>query len=254
MDPIQQFIGTMISTAMSISGAPTTTSATASYQFNPSISQEEACKRAEDRAKVSALYKLTGQEMHASTASMCRESGEHSCESIISTYESTRGVFESFRKTGERVSNWVCTVDISVKVMPIKRETPTWLQAHATMDRGFYTPEDTALVTVNTNDRGFVTVFKFDPVKDEVIKIFPTDNPYANVRRWTYRDQPLTVPVSLRGYDQRKFPHFLIVTVSPSPLVGMDSYSLHRFHKMWDNHPVKDKVLVRTSFYVRSKP
>lgn len=254
MDPVQSFVHAMVSAAVSATGAPTTTSATASYQFNPSMSQEEGCKRAEDRAKVSALYKLTGQEMHASTASMCRESGEHSCESIISTYESTRGVIESFKKNDERVSNWVCTVDITVKVMPLKPEKPMWLQAQATMDRGFYTPEDVAAVTVKTNDRGFVTVFKFDPVSDEVVKIFPSDNPYAHIKRWTYRDEPLTVPVSLRGYDARKFPHFLIITVSPSPLVEMDSYSLHKFYKMWDNHPVKDKVLIRTSFYVRSKP
>lgn len=234
-------------------GGSTTTTATASYQFNPSMSQEEACKRAEDRAKVNALYKLTGQEVHASTAMSCREAGEHSCESIITTYESTRAVIESYRKTDERVSNWVCTVDITLKAMPIKPAPPMWLEANATMDRGFYTPEDVAFVNVRTNDRGYVTVFKYDPVSDTVVRIFPTDNPYANVTRWAYKDKPLAVPVSLRNHDVRKFPHFLLVTVSQTPLTTMDSYSLHKFYKMWDNHPTKDKVLIRTSFYVRSK-
>lgn len=253
MDPLQSFVSTVVSAALSFNGAPTTTSATASYQFSPSISQEEACKRAEDRAKVGALYKLTGQEMHASTAMMCRESGQHSCESIISTYESTRAVIESFKKDREHVSNWTCTVDVTVKVMPIKQDHPTWMEAKATMDRGFYTPDEMAYVTVQTNDRGFVSVFKFDPVTDNVVRVFPTDNPYGNTQRWVYKDKPLSIPVSLRGYDTRKFPHFLIVTVSQGPLTSMDSYSLHKFYKMWDNHPIKDKVLIRTSFYVRSK-
>ena len=253
MDPIQTFLSAALSAATSI-GTPTTTSATASFQFNPSISQEEACKRAEDRAKVAALYKLTGQEMHASNTTMCRDAGEYSCESVISTYESTRGVIETFKKTNERVSNWVCTVDITVKVLPTQRDNPTWLQAQATMDRGFYIPTDVASLTVTTNDRGFVTIFKFDPVTDEVTKIFPPNDPYTNIQRWTYDDKPLVVPVSLRDYDARRFPHFLLVTVSSSPLTNMKSYSLSSFYKMWDNHPIKDKVLIRTSFYVRSKP
>lgn len=254
MDPLQTFVNTLVSTALSVTSAPVTTTASASYQFTPSISQEEACKRAEDRAKVNALHKLTGQELHASNIMMCRESGEHSCETIINTYESTRGVIESFKRENERVSNWVCTVDVSLRVTPIKRDNATWLEAKATMDRGFYTPNDTAFVTIQTNDRGFVTVFQYDPVSDSIKRVFPTDNPYSNIQRWAYKDKPLSIPVALRNHDTRAFPHFMLVTVSQSPLTSMDSYSLHSFYKMWDNHPIKDKVLIRTSFYVRSKP
>lgn len=251
MDPVREFVGTLLSASMSLANAPATITATASYQFSPSMSQAEACKRAEERAKVNALYSKLGQEVHASTTSVCQDNGQYSCQSMISNYESTRGVIQSFKRTKESVSGWTCTVSVEVKATEVKPTQQTWLQATAKLDRGIYQSNDVAKLAVSTNDKGFVTVFSYNPTTDDVTLIYPSEAP--NIPRWTYRGQPLTVNIPMEPYDGAG-PQLFFVSVSTGPLMALDSYKLHNFYKMWDNHPIKDKVLVRTSFNVRSKP
>ena len=251
MDPVREFLSAALSATLSTTPAPITASATASYQFNPDVSQQEACKIAEDRAKLTALYKTTGQEIHSSKVMACNEKDSYACDTSITTFEGVRGIIQSYERTSESVSNWVCTVGVNVKVAPMAPPPKTLLQANAEMDRGYYKPGDTALINITTNDRGFVNVFTYDPINDNIVKIYPTR--YKNQQRWTYVDQPLRVDLPLYEYRDQQFPYFLIITVTETAIHPLDSYSLHKFYKMWDTQPVKDKVLIRTSFYVRNK-
>lgn len=232
--------------------SPTYVSTTATYQFNPSISQEEGCKRAEEKAKVVALQKVFGQEFGADSTMSCRESDTHKCDSITNTYENTRGYIREIKSRTERVNGWSCTVDMGVTVMPIKKSKST-LHADAKLDRVVYTNYDTVNLNVTTSDKGFTTVFLYDPVADRMKQVFP----YPDMRgrsAYAYNTRPLDVAISAKELQERDQPYYMFVVLAGGPINMMSEYRLHDFYQMWDNQPYHDIAYVRKSFYVsRSK-
>lgn len=222
---------------------------TASYQFNPSMSQMEGCKRAEERAKVKMLNKVYGQDFGADSSMSCRETDKQRCDSTINTYESTRGYIKSIISRAEKVEGWTCTVELKAEVQTIKK-TKSSIDASAQLDRVVYLPSDTANVSVKTNSQGLVSVFKYDPIENVVTKVFPTGQPE---RTWTYFDRPLDVKIPL-SMEERDTPYFLFVAVTDVPINMRDQYRLQDFYEMWDNQPNNNKYLVRKSFNIaRSK-
>lgn len=231
---------------------PVVVTSTATYQFNPSMSQEEGCKRAEEKAKADALEKVLGQEFGSDSTMSCRETDKMKCESIKNTYENTRGFIESIRSRKEKVEGWSCTVTIDAAVKPIKRPTST-LQAQATLDRVVYTNQDKMNVHITTSDNGYATVFVYDPVEDRMVSVFP----YADMRNisgFAYKTRPLDVAVSMKPLQPRDQPYYLFIVLAGAPVDTMDQYRLHEFYQMWDNQPYANMAYVRKSFYVsRSK-
>lgn len=221
----------------------------ATYQFNPSMSQVEGCKRAEEKVKTKLVQKVYGQDFGSDSTLMCRETDKQQCESLTNTYESSRGYIKAIRSQSEKVEGWNCTVNMTAEVQVIKK-TQSSIDATAQLDRLVYLPTEAAEVTVKTNTKGLVSIFKYDPVEDVMTKVFPTGR---SERTWTFFDQPLRVRVPLNE-SERDAPYFLFVAVTDVPINMMNQYRLHHFYEMWDNQPNKDKYLVRKSFNVaRSK-
>lgn len=249
MEATSSFVLSMLQAAFAVT--PVTVDATATYQFNPSISQEEGCKRAEDKAKVQALQKVFGQDFGVDSSMSCRETDTKKCEHVQNVYENTRGYIESFTRRSEKVANWSCTVDITAQVsQPKPRRYPIDFQAQ--MDRVVYVQSDNVRMTVVSPTEGMVTVFKYDPVADVATKVFPLPGVKGNL--WTYPLQPLTVSMPASSFQEREAPYYLLVTVSGGPLNTVSNYRLHEYYKMVDNQPYQDVNIVRKSFYVsRSK-
>lgn len=222
-----------------------TVSDVATYQFNPSMSQIEGCKRAEEKVKTKLVQKVYGQDFGSDSTLMCRETDKQRCESVTNTYENTRGYIKSIHSRTEKVEGWNCTVSMTAEVQTIKK-TQSSIQASAQLDRVVYLPNDTAEVTIKTNTKGLVSIFKYDPLEDVVTKVFPTGR---SERTWTFFDSPLQVRVPL-NVAERDTPYFLFVAVTDVPVNMMNQYRLHNFYEMWDNQPNKDKYLVRKSFNI----
>lgn len=246
MDILSTFVQTAF---VALNSTAVTVSDTASYQFNPSMSQVEGCKRAEEKTKIKLVEKVYGQDFGSDSTLMCRETDTQKCDSITNTYENTRGYIKAIRSRTEKVEGWTCTVSMTAEVQTIKK-TRSSIDASAQLDRVVYLPTDTVDVIVKTNSQGLVSVFRYDPVEDVVTKVFPTGR---SERTWTYFDRPLNVRVPVNAAE-RDAPYFLFVTVTDVPVNMRDQYRLHDFYEMWDNQPNKDKYLVRKSFNVaRSK-
>jgi hypothetical protein len=249
MEATSSFVSMLVKAALTVS--PVTIDTSATYQFNPSISQEEGCKRAEDKAKVQALRKVFGQDFGADSTMSCRETDQKRCDHIQNIYENTRGYIQSVERRVEKVKDWSCTVDLTVRVKePKKREFPILFQAQ--MDRVVYTQSDNVKMTVISPTEGMVTVFKYDPVTDVATKVFPMPGVKGNL--WTYPLTPLTVTVPASSFPERDAPYYMLVTVSSGPIKTVTNYRLHEYYEMMDNVPYQDVNIVRKSFYVsRSK-
>jgi hypothetical protein len=249
MDLATSFVYNVLKVA--VATTPVHVDATATYQFNPSMSQEEACKRAEDKAKTQALQKVLGQDFGSDSTMSCRESDTYKCESVKNMYENTRGYIRSITSRNEKVNGWNCTVDISVKVQEFKKRTPT-IQSQATLDRVVYTAQDTINLNVSTTDKGYVIVYKYDPIDNQVTKIFPNEN--TKTSTWTYSNRPLKVTIPANSFPEREVPYYMFVTVAGGITPTLSNYRLHEFYDMWDNQPYDDITFIRKSFYVsRSK-
>ena len=225
-------------------------SGTGMYQFSPSMSQEEACKRAEERAKVQIIQKAYGQDFGSDSSMSCRETDQMRCDVVTNTYENSRGYIKKVKERAAKVDGWACKVEVTAEVQELK-PNKSWLDASLQLDRPLYVPTDKAELTVKTNDKGLVSVFIYDPVDDVVTKVFPN----GEARKWwTYNDVPLKTSIPLTGLAERDTPYYFLVTVTDVPVRLMDQYRLHNFYEMWDNLQNKDKRLVRKSFLVaRSK-
>lgn len=222
-----------------------TVSDTAAYQFNPSMSQVEGCKRAEEKAKVKLVQKVYGQDFGADSMLSCRETDKHQCSSLTNTYESSRGYIKAIKSRTEKVEGWTCTVSLTAEVEVIKK-TQSRIDASAQLDRVVYLPTDTADVLVKTNSSGLVSIFRYDPIENIMTKVFPTGR---SERTWTYFDRPLQVRIPL-NVQEREAPYYLFVAVTDVPIDMRDQYRLHDFYEMWDNQPNRDKYLVRKSFNI----
>ena len=75
MDISTSLIGTFLSIATSTFNAPqvTTETQTASFPFTPHISQVEACKQAENKAKSLMLERTVGQLFTTDSSQICKE-------------------------------------------------------------------------------------------------------------------------------------------------------------------------------------
>ena len=247
MDYTQHFVDLMLSAAFATTQV---VSGSATYPINPSISQEETCKRAEERAKVTIIQKTYGQEFGSDSSLSCRETDSVRCDMVTNTYENSRGYIKSIKDRTAKFDGTSCKVDITAEVNQLKQPKTT-LDASVQLDRPLYVPTDKAKLTVKTNESGLVSVFIYDPVEDVVTKVFPNGNART---WWTHADAPLTAEIPMGILRERETPYYFIVTVTQSPVRTMDQYRLHNFYEMWDNSQNRDKRLVRKSFLVaRSK-
>lgn len=252
MDNTSNFFSLLLQAAFATSPVAVSTSAT--YQFSPSISQEEGCKRAEERAKTVALQKVFGQDFGADSTMSCRETDKHACNSITNTYENTRGYIESITNRSEKVDGWNCTVSLTASIRE-PRKYKTDLEVQATLNRVVYTNDDVISINVASNKSGAVTIYKYDPVSDIAEKIFP---PPPN-QRWNgaynvHNNNPLVYRMRADAISPRDEPYYLFVMVTGGSMQPMSKYRLHEMYRMWDNLATEEAALVRKSFYVsRSK-
>lgn len=252
MEATSSFVLGVMKAAFAVT--PVTIDATATYQYSPNVSQVEACQRAEDLAKTRALQKAFGQQFGVDSTMSCRETDKHSCESIQNVYEETRGYVDSIVSRKETVRDWTCTVDVTVQVKELRKPEPNVrpIDAQVTLDRVVYTQSDTAKMVMESVKQTAGTVFIYDPVSDNVVKIWPNPNVVGN--KYSYPNEALRVNISMSQIPARSEPYYLLVLATHQTLGTLDRYRLHDFYNLHDNIPNGNVKYIRKSFYVsRSK-
>lgn len=148
--------------------APSDTAATpravavsAEYAFGPELSQAEACRRAEDRAKEAAIRTVHGESLFSESVIDCRERGGEDCSYMRTTISHLNGFLLSFEE--KRVQAWdqgpvrVCRV--SGRATVDARSASGRLFFKASLNRSVFRVGDEVVIALEVPVRSFIAAF-----------------------------------------------------------------------------------------------
>lgn len=224
----------------------------ATYPFTPHISQVEACKQAENKAKTSILEKVSGQTFSSDASSYCKErNNQYTCTHTNITTESARGVITEIVDRQEKVKDWQCTVTLTAKVSKQTDIDPNY-DMYVQMHQLVYMDNDQFRVAVFPNAGGALTIFRLE--NGRLVKLWPhTDQQYRHSilsprhkAVFPYDFGRLPVPKYVQGTDNSSL---LFFAYTAKTVNFLDSYELSYFYKLWDSIKFQ-KRLVRKGFIV----
>ena len=226
--------------------------ATEQYQFSPAMSQLEACRRAEDKAKNAILVKALGTNLSSERAATCVEqSNNRSCQYYDETFEDTRGYIKDIKDRKHSVEGWTCTATVTATVGSISKVNPQFDMA-VNMRRIYQSGEKLSF-DVQTNANADLYVFSYDPVKGTMDKVFPSR--FEN-DRYLYRNEVRTIPnprnyrhtiplIATRDNDDR----YYIFVATKERVDFLDTYAVNDFYNMW-NRVGSEKRLVKKGIVI----
>lgn len=222
------------------------------YKFNPKISQYDACRRAEERAKTQIIEKTKGQVFSAERSQQCLENKDTlECKHHSITVESSRGVIKQILNRDEHVQDWTCTVRITAKVEKEELTHDPNFDIDAKLNKTIYESGEQIALAINSNADGYLTVFHFFPPTNTLTKIYP--NTFVVNNKIT-KNETIHVPskdyklrVSLN--DSQHSSEYIYFVYTEKQTNFMNNYQLQDFSKVWDSISNK-KRLVKKGFVI----
>lgn len=247
MDPISTIASTAISVALRLNDG--SFEATGTYQYSPQISQVEACKRAEEKAKLAIIHKAIGHEFTSDKISSCSESNnDQSCKFYDTSYESSKGYIKSVIDRQERVKDWSCSVTVKATVGKSEYKVNPDFDMVVDFPITLLKQNDTLNFTVTPNATSYLYVYVYTPSDNVVKRIYPGQYQRAAIQHQPVRintaEYSLKLP-QMKDSDERYIFAFM-VGYYMNPL---DTYQLQSFYDMWDNIKAR-KRLVKRGFVI----
>lgn len=226
--------------------------ATEQYQFSPAMSQLEACRRAEDKAKNAIIMKAIGSNLSGEKAATCLEQNNNrTCHYYDETFEDTRGYIKEVKDKKHTVEGWTCTATVTATVGATGKVNPNFDMAVNL--RRIYQHGENISFDVQSNANADLYIFSYDPMRGTLEKIFPAR--FEN-DRFIYRNETRTIPnpknfrfkipaVATRENDDR---YFLFVATKER-VDFLDTYEVNAFYNMW-NRIGSEKRLVKKGIVI----
>jgi hypothetical protein len=244
MDPISTIASTAISVALRMNDG--SFEATGTYQYSPQISQVEACKRAEEKAKLAIIHKAVGHEFTSDKISSCSEStNDHSCKFYDTSYESSKGYIKSMIDRQETVKDWTCSVKVKATVGKTDYVVNPEFDLAIEFPNTLFKTTDTLSFTLTPNAQGYLYVYVYTPSENTVKRIFPgqyqrpfvMNNKQIKINATEY---PLKL-ASTKDSEER----YVFAFISGMFLSPLDQYQLQSFYEMWDNIRARKRMVKR---------
>ena len=257
---------------------------TEEYSWGGEVSQNEACRRAEERAKSRAIAKVLGEIMSTEEQMLCRSTAgktDDSCEfnqmswSVIEG--DIRGVKELARAEAmPRGSNsWACvlTLDVDV-VVPTRKPDPRFQvgaaiyflvpdarrearQREKVLRKNFH-PGDDFVLEVTSTEPAHLALFGWLPSDDN--KVYRIDNPAT---RPNCPQAGLSAPDKARAEEvycltaswsdaykdsKKTYYEWLILVASKTPQKWLSLYELDQFKATLREIPVDQRRVVQRPY------
>lgn len=218
--------------------------ATGVYTFSPSISQEQACTKAENIAKALILQKTVGQNVHADVKSECSENNNNvSCNIDSSSTHYTNGTISRIVTKKTLVEDWQCKVFIRAEVAPNTNHIDPNFNLNINLNSRKYISGDKVDFNFTPTKNSHVYVFHFDKSLDTVKKIYPNSK---SPNSFFYENENISsnflgVNHKLLSEDLEET-QYLFFVLYESNVSFMDEYPLNYFHKKYDNLNLKKQL------------
>ena len=241
------------------------------YRYGPDVSQTEACKEAERRAKVEALKSAKGEMIFSQDNMICTEFkdqakcllNKHTWSAIDGLIIGTRNKRENVSPSIEGYSQCEVTIEVNIDISD-GRPDPSFDLGIKLNNVNFREGESLKIFLSPTQPM-YINAFQFLPYispEEQVTRIFP--NSYD---KNSFFDKSSSIPTSqgaAQYYILVEFPsdlknekeiidEYLMVLATKSYVKFRETYSLEEFNKRLSEIPRQDRRIIKKSYLVVQK-
>lgn len=217
--------------------------------YGPQTSQAEACRQAEERAKVQIVEKAFGQHISADNDMVCSGSeDEKSCSMRKFTWEFAEGSIKSVKDVKVQASANSCRVTVEAEVQREERFNDPNFDVRVNLNRRAYQPTDEVKIGIEPNNSMHITVFHWKPNDEKMHKIFP--NKFDSNNKFSTKfDIPTNDRYQIRFKTNSKVSDEYVVVVATKDMTNfLSSYTLSEFASTVRN--IKEKRVVKKSILI----
>ena len=238
------------------------------YNFSPDLSENEACQRAERRAKETALKSITGEKLSSEDLLVCSEMKDNAeCSLNRFTWSTIDGVIKGIRnnktETVPSISGYrKCRVTLEVDVGVGSGKPDPSFDMTVRLNQRTFRDGEPLEISINPTQPMHVTVFQWLPYMKadrQVARIFPHQYDERNL----FQGQG-TIPTKdgRRRYDMRVvFPddlkhkkdlidEYLMVVGTRKPVKFRETYTLEEYNARLLEIPLQDRRVIRKAYNV----
>lgn len=257
---------------------------TEEYSWGGDISQNEACRRAEERAKSRAIARVLGEVMSTEEQMLCRSTGgktDDSCEFNQMSWSVIEGDIRSVKElaraaaTPRGANAWACVLTLDVDVVVPTRKPDPRFQVGATLSflvpdarrdarqrekvpRNNFHPGDDFVLEVSSTEPAHLALFGWLPGDDN--KVYRIDSPAtrpncplaglaAPDKGRTEELYCLTASWSDAYKDSKKtYYEWLILVASKTPQKWLPVYELDQFKASLREIPLDQRRVVQRPY------
>lgn len=212
------------------------------FAFGPDVSENAACKKAEDRARLDAMRNILGEDVTAQESVQCKE--DQGCKLDTGVWSLSDAHMrktkikdkEVFEKLGQRVCRITINADVSTDRPYADMEIKT---------KFFYKDGEKFSVFVKANQTGYINIFHVEGNK--VVKLYP--NAYQNSMEI---DKGISIPSNKYSMKIRasKFDESLVFVLTKADENFLESYDLAELNNKLVSIPVKERKIVRRNLVI----
>lgn len=212
------------------------------YAFGPDVSENTACKKAEDRAKLDAIRNVLGEEVVSQSSMQCKE--DNGCKLDVDVWSLSdahlRKTKVSDREVFDKLGTKVCKVTINAQV---SSERPF---ADLHIDSKFsYKDGEQMSMQINSTDKGNLNIFHVEGNKAS--RIFP--NAFQNT---SMIEKTISIPTHQYSMTVKasKFDESLVFVLTKNNEKFLESYDLTELNNKLTSIPVKERKIVRRNLVI----
>ncbi len=238
------------------------------YLFGPEMSENDACQKAERRAKEKALKEVTGEKISSEDNMVCSEMKDNAeCSLNRFTWSTIDGLIRKTRNKEVNIVSSVggykeCRVSMDVDVGVGTGAPDPGFDISVRLNRSTFRDGESLRISLSPTQPMYVSIFQYlpyDKAERQVTRIFPNIFDEASLF-----DKPGTVPTpeGSRKYDMRiGFPkglnqardlvdEYLMVVGTRNSITFRDTYSLEEFNSILLEIPLRDRRIERKAYNV----
>jgi hypothetical protein len=243
-------------------------SASAYYMFPPSVTEEDACRQADSRARADAVRRVSGETLQAEEALRCTEQGDETeCARNSTTWTMVGGFIRGTRSYRSETTLEVgairkCSVSFEADVFVADGKPDPNFDVGVSLNGSVFRDGEKLVVSVTPSQPMHVQIFQWLPYETgdgQVGRVFP--NSFDSVDLMT---KPFTVPseAGAKRYELKvSYPtgrqsrrgmvdEYLMVVATKKPVSFRDAYSLDDFNRVVAEIPQNERRFARRLYNV----
>jgi hypothetical protein len=218
------------------------------FHYGPETSENYACSKAEQLAKIEAIRSVIGENLYADEFSQCKDrNGEIQCAYDVALFSTTdsfiRSVKSSKRYINERsVGGRTCRVDVNVSVSDKKPKIDAFVEG-----RFMYKHGDSMIFRVKTNEPTKVFVFHTEGNKATMMwpAYYGTNNKVANELVFPTQGYKITALAS-----KARLPESLVFVFTNEEVNFMRDYDVDDLNNKLLALKIEDRRIIRRNLVI----